>query len=115
MEAIADLELIDYELNLSYDSYSVIDVLNTVLPKKINPHMITIGSIVYVNLAEEHLEHMNVIGEVVADKREATSVIGLQNGEVVVLAGNSDLSTEFVEREATIHADLSKCFWSALL
>jgi tRNA G37 N-methylase Trm5 len=100
IKAIDDLKLVDHSLDLSYDTYNVFDILDQLLPTTLSRNLVTIGKCVYVNLSSDLLAYKEIIGQVVLEKMDATSVVAFIDREVEVLAGSSDLQVELTERDA---------------
>ena len=114
-EKVGPREIVQYQLDLSYDSYSAFDILDEVLPVSLPRNYSIVGNVCYISLPGELYNSKATVGEVLLDKLDAESIVTIRNGKVEVLAGKDDIKISMTERDVTINADLTHCLWNSLM
>ncbi|XP_019087029.1 PREDICTED: tRNA (guanine(37)-N1)-methyltransferase 2 isoform X2 [Camelina sativa] len=126
-DASLSFELVKCRLTLFYDYWSMIEILEAVLPKGvIVPSAFEmVGHIAHLNLRDEHIAYKRLIAKVVLDKNQpkiqtvVNKIDPIHNDfrtmQLEVLAGNHSLVTLVVENGLRFHVDLARVYWNSKL
>lgn len=120
-------ELVQCQLTLFYDYWSMSELLETLLPEGliVPTGFETIGHIAHLNLRDEHLPYRKLIAQIVLDKNRpkiqtvVNKMDAIQNEyrtmQLEVLVGNHSLVTTVMENGFRFQVDLGKVYWNSKL
>lgn len=126
-ESITKEDITTWKLSLTYDHYSIEQVLRAILPTAlpVPTSFESVGHIAHINLRDDHAPWKHVIGEVMLDKlapRIRTVVNKTKNTggpyrtfAMEVLAGEKELITNVKENNCTFSLDFEKVYWNSRL
>ncbi|GJE89666.1 Met-10 like-protein-domain-containing protein [Phanerochaete sordida] len=122
------LPLTTHKIELTYDYWTVDDIIASVLPENLLEEapsgFATVGHIAHLNLRDEYLPYKHIIGQLVLDKvgRVRTVVNKLntiQNKfrvfDMELIAGEPDYLVEHHESDCTFTFDFTKVYWNSRL
>lgn len=122
------IEIVPFDLELSYDYWHADDIFSAVLPIDLvedSPTGFTmVGHIAHMNLRDEYLPYKQMIGQVILDKNAAVKTVVnklntidsvYRNFQMEVLAGKEDFVTEHYESGCRFRFDFSKVYWNSRL
>ncbi|MCJ1448356.1 MAG: tRNA(m(1)G37)methyltransferase [Stictis urceolatum] len=119
-----------YELQLDYDHWDYIDIMNAVLPEEAQEELPTgfnvAGHVAHLNLRDRFLPYKHIIAAVLMDKNPAIRTVinkvdsvGKQSEyrtfEYEVLAGEPSLDVEVKEQNCIFRFDYAKVYWNSKL
>uniref|UniRef100_A0A8C5MZA9 tRNA (guanine(37)-N1)-methyltransferase n=1 Tax=Leptobrachium leishanense TaxID=445787 RepID=A0A8C5MZA9_9ANUR len=121
-----DPQILQHELQLTYENFKGDEVLRAVLPKDqdVTSGFSRVGHIAHMNLREHQLPYRNLIGQVIADKNPGiTCVVNKTNNidstyrnfQMELLAGDNNMITKVKENYFTFEFDFSKVYWNPRL
>ncbi|KAG6534093.1 hypothetical protein ZIOFF_007977 [Zingiber officinale] len=123
----SSFELVQCQLALFYDYWSMSELLEALLPEGliVPTGFETIGHIAHLNLRDEHLPFRKLIAQIVLDKNRpkiqtvVNKMDAIQNEyrtmQLEVLVGNHSLVTTVVENGFRFQVDLGKVYWNSKL
>lgn len=123
-----NLPLVTHALELTYDYWTVDDIIASILPEELVAEapsgFATVGHIAHLNLRDEYIPYKHIIGQIILDKvsRIRTVVNKLnviQNKfrvfDMELLAGEPDYVVTHNEQECTFTFDFTKVYWNSRL
>ncbi|KAI5466626.1 Met-10+ like-protein-domain-containing protein [Mariannaea sp. PMI_226] len=125
-----DLKVIPYDLEISYEFWTYLDVLKAILPEELHDEIPsgfnTVGHVAHLNIRNQYLPHKYLIAEVLMDKNPHIKTVinkidnvGAENEfrtfQYEVLRGPDDLNVEVNEAGCTFQFDYSKVYWNSKL
>ncbi|KAK7419334.1 tRNA(m(1)G37)methyltransferase [Neonectria magnoliae] len=125
-----DLKIIPYNVEISYDFWSYIDVLKAILPEELQDEIPsgfnTVGHVAHLNIRSQYLPYKKLIAEVLLDKNpnirtviNKVDNVGSENEfrtfAYEVLGGPDDLNVEVNEAGCVFKFDYSKVYWNSKL
>ncbi|XP_069589748.1 tRNA (guanine(37)-N1)-methyltransferase isoform X1 [Ranitomeya imitator] len=119
-------QVLQVDLQLTYDHFKTDEILEAVLPKgqDVPTSFSRVGHIAHMNLRDHQLPYKNLIGQVILDKNPGiTSVVNktntidstYRNFQMEVLAGEENMMTKVKENSFTYEFDFSKVYWNPRL
>ena len=120
------LELTQHSLQLTYDYWSVGEILDAILPDgfEVPTSFESVGHIAHLNLRDEHEPFKHIIGQVVLDKSKNITTVVNKVGNIdhtfrffrmEVLAGLNDTMAQLKESNCQFRFDFSKVYWNSRL
>lgn len=114
-------------VQLSYENFSMQEVLKEVLPKGIEVPggFEMVGDIAHMNLLKSQMEHKKIIGEVIMDKNPMLRSVVTKIGHIestfrfydleCIAGDSSNFETTVVEDKVRFRVDISKMYWCSKL
>ncbi|XP_005112348.1 tRNA (guanine(37)-N1)-methyltransferase [Aplysia californica] len=119
-------ELKDFEIEFSYENWSVPDIMRAVLPSDADnvSSFTQIGHIAHLNLKPESSPFKSLIGQVILDKIPTVKTVvnklnaidnTFRNFQMELLAGEENYVAQLKEHNCTFELDFSKVYWNSRL
>jgi tRNA (guanine37-N1)-methyltransferase len=126
------VEIRDYELNLTYDDWSMHTILEATIPEmaedenELPTGFAQMGHVAHLNLRRQYLPYKHLIGQVLVDKNpQITTVINkvldvgaesvFRTFPYEVLAGEDNLNVTVHESGCLFHFNCGKVYWNSRL
>ncbi|KAH7326511.1 Met-10+ like-protein-domain-containing protein [Stachybotrys elegans] len=125
-----DVKLIPYDVNITYDLWSYLDVMKAILPEDLHGEIPvgfnTAGHVAHLNLREPYLPYKHIIAEAIIDKNPNIRTVINKVDEVgtesefrtfsyEVIGGPDDLLVEVSKSGCVFRFDYSKVYWNSKL
>ncbi|KAF4975308.1 hypothetical protein FZEAL_7873 [Fusarium zealandicum] len=125
-----DLKVVPYDVEISYDFWSYMDVMKSILPEDLHEEIPsgfnTVGHVAHLNIRDQYLPYKKIIAQVLMDKNPHIKTVinkidnvGQENEfrtfAYEVLGGPDDMNVEVSEAGCTFKFDYSKVYWNSKL
>nr|CCA26377.1 unnamed protein product [Albugo laibachii Nc14] len=120
------VELVDFQVELSYTHFNVEQVLAKLLPKQVQvpSSFECVGHIAHLNLREAHLPFKHLIGQVILDKNPHIQTVVNKTDSIEtkyrtfpmeILAGKDDFNVTVHESRAVFCFNYAEVYWNSRL